>query len=330
MSQQATYNYDSNGRLTSVSFSNGFQIAYNYDSVGNRTTVATVSGNIVLNGFRFSLSSTDPAPTSDTLAATTGYLVPYTSDAITLAASDGSLFTDSTNGASLSLSFSAFTAGNVYRIFLSDPTASGSPTLSATQWTNSSTPGASLALTPATPGGFLVLSSDHTKRYIGDVYCTANGQVNDAAKDRGVFNQSNKVLRVCAAIDNAAAWSVASAAVQTRNHNTTEGVGRFGLMLGESPEAMDVNMQGYGHGSGTGTNYGMGFGVDITNNFTRVGLVTGVAATIDTALRANFIYQPATGRHFFQAMESGASGGSFSLKSGFAIDATILEALVKI
>lgn len=38
-SQQATYQYDSDGRLISVTFSNGAKITYTYDADGNRKTV---------------------------------------------------------------------------------------------------------------------------------------------------------------------------------------------------------------------------------------------------------------------------------------------------
>jgi YD repeat-containing protein len=38
------YTYDSLGRLTEVTYTNGTTITYNYDAMGNRTSVVTVCG----------------------------------------------------------------------------------------------------------------------------------------------------------------------------------------------------------------------------------------------------------------------------------------------
>ena len=44
MAPGATYTYDSLGRLTQVTYTNGTTIAYNYDHMGNRTSVVTTCG----------------------------------------------------------------------------------------------------------------------------------------------------------------------------------------------------------------------------------------------------------------------------------------------
>lgn len=41
MSDSATYEYDTRGRLKKVTFSNGTTIEYSYDANGNRTAVTT-------------------------------------------------------------------------------------------------------------------------------------------------------------------------------------------------------------------------------------------------------------------------------------------------
>jgi hypothetical protein len=282
------------------------------------------AGNNVINGFRFSLSATDPAPASDVLAATTGYLVPFTHDSITLVKGDGTLIIDNTNGGSVSLSFAAFTAGNVYRIFASDPSASGTPTLSAIQWQSITTPGASLAVTPATPGGFLVLSSDHTKRYVADVYCTANGAVNDATKDRGVFNVNNRILRQCLAIDTTNTWTMSNQAQHARNNNTTEGIGRFGVMIGLAQDAIRVSIIGRAHSSTINVLYQPAFGVDTSTSYSRTAELTANPVNVDRIAAASFTYMPSQGRHFFQAIESG--NGTSTVWGGNQV--AVLEAIV--
>lgn len=44
MSDDATYTYDSVGRLKTVTFDNGTVITYNYDDMGNRTSAVTTCG----------------------------------------------------------------------------------------------------------------------------------------------------------------------------------------------------------------------------------------------------------------------------------------------
>lgn len=41
MSDSATYEYDTRGRLKKVTFNNGTKIEYSYDATGNRTAVTT-------------------------------------------------------------------------------------------------------------------------------------------------------------------------------------------------------------------------------------------------------------------------------------------------
>ena len=43
-SDTATYTYDSQGRIKTVTFANGTVITYNYDNMGNRTSVVTTCG----------------------------------------------------------------------------------------------------------------------------------------------------------------------------------------------------------------------------------------------------------------------------------------------
>ena len=43
-SDTATYTYDSQGRIKTVTFANGTVITYNYDDMGNRTSVVTTCG----------------------------------------------------------------------------------------------------------------------------------------------------------------------------------------------------------------------------------------------------------------------------------------------
>jgi YD repeat-containing protein len=322
---QAIYEYDSVGRLESVTFDSGAKITYSYDPVGNRTSVvaqpAVVTSSGVLNGFRFSLSSTQPVPSSDITGATSGYLVPYTSDEITLLNSSGSLFTNSSDGASLSLSFSGFTAGTVHRIFASDPTASGTTTLSAVAWSSTSSPGSSLALAPAAPGGFLVQQSTPTNRYIADIYCSATGEVSDAVAQRDVFNNENRVLRRAAASDTTASWSVGSGVTGARDNNTTNGVGRFTLMVGQALDAIVLSMDGNVATLGRGATYQFGFGVNSTSAFTRSRYMQQ-----DDGFNGSWIYQPAVGWSYIQAME-GAISASVTL-SGNSPEA-VLEAFVR-
>ena len=320
---------DKLGRVTDVFFESGASQSFQYDALGNRisTNVVVAANAFVANGFRLSLSSTDPIPPADIIGATTGYLVPLTSSLLTLISSSGSIFTDDSLGSSIPLSFSAMTAGNVYRIFASDPTQSGTISLSAIAWTNPTTPGTAAALAKASPGGFLASAGSATLRYIGDVYCNSTaGQVNDAAKDRGVFNNENRVLRQCTASDPAA-WNYSLTTIRPRDNNTTEGVGRFGVLFGNDPEAFQIQTQLIGYGTTVNVFFFMGFGVDSTTAFT--GSFTYDMSPTVTSLyvTSTYIYQSAIGRHFFQALEQVNSGapGTVAIEGD-----AVMNALVRI
>jgi len=334
--------YDSKKRLKRAVFANGSQMANIHDASGKKGTRLIVPNFVasspIFNGYRFSLSSSSPVPASDILSATSGYLVPFTSDCMTLLNSSNALFTNSSDGGAISLSFSSFLAGHVYRIFASDPSESGTTSLSATAWTSITNPGTALALEEAAPGGFLVLQSNPTLRYVADVFCnTTNGQVNDALKDRGVFNVNNKVSRRCAAIDpGPSSWAVGVGNTQTRDNNTTEGVGRFGVLIGSATDAMVLSMDGECNSTSPPSlaSYQFGFAVDATNTFTRSQIVTADGQGVTgqgTGFSALWTYQPAIGRHYFQAMEGAIGSGA---RNGVSVNPnspeTVLEAYVSI
>ncbi|MDR3615532.1 MAG: hypothetical protein P4L53_18375 [Candidatus Obscuribacterales bacterium] len=296
---------DKLGRVTDVFFESGASQSFQYDALGNRisTNVVVAANAFVSNGFRLSLSPTDPIPSADITGANTGYLVPLTSSLLTLLSSTGTIFTDDSLGAAIPLSFSGMVAGNVYRIFASDPTQSGTISLSAVAWTNPTTPGSAAALAPASKGGFLASAGNATLRYIGDVYCnTTAGLVNDSAADRGVFNNENRAFRQCTALDPGT-WSFSSTTTRARNNNTTEGVGRFGVLFGNDPEAFQIEAQAYGLGTTTNVYYSVGFGVDSITTFTG-SLLSNMSVTVSgTRASGTLNYQPVIGRHYFQALE---------------------------
>ncbi|MDR3615531.1 MAG: hypothetical protein P4L53_18370 [Candidatus Obscuribacterales bacterium] len=320
---------DKLGRVTDVFFESGASQSFKYDALGNRvsTNVVIAANAFVANGFRLSLSSTDPVPAADIVGATSGYLVPLTNSLLTLISSSGSIFTNDSLGASIPLSFSGMAAGNVYRIFATDPTQSGTISLSAVALTNPTTPGSAAALAKASPGGFLASAGNFAMRYIGDVYCNSTaGQVNDAAKDRGVFNNENRVLRQCTASDPAP-WNYAGTTIRPRDNNTIEGVGRFGVLFGNDPEAFQIQTQLLGYGTTVNVFYYLGFGVDSTTAFT--GSFTYDMSPTVTSLyvTSTYIYQSAIGRHFFQALEQVNPGGPGTV----AVEAdAIMNALVRI
>jgi hypothetical protein len=59
MATGAVYNYDSLGRLTNVTFSDGGMVTYNYDNEGNRTSVVEVAESGCCQHVRAVLQSSD-------------------------------------------------------------------------------------------------------------------------------------------------------------------------------------------------------------------------------------------------------------------------------
>lgn len=141
------------------------------------------------NGFRLSCT-TSAVPTTDINSSGTIYLVPFTSDRISLY--DGTnWYSRSTSGSSVSLSLSGLTASKVYDVFAYWTGSAVALELSAA-WTNDTTRADALAQ----QNGVWVKSGTTTRRHVGYFYAKTTTTTCDDKGNRIVINRDNVVKRV--------------------------------------------------------------------------------------------------------------------------------------
>lgn len=245
---------------------------------------------------RLTLTSGVPVTMSDVTAAETLYYTPYKGNAIALY--DGSNW----NLYSFSeLSIDVPDATNCYDAFIYDN--SGTPTLELTAWTNPTT--RATALTKQ--DGVLVKTGAVTRRYIGTFYSTTagNGQIQDAAAFRGLFNYYNREARVLLKLDSSAGWSYATASWRAKNGNTANSVA---VVIGVQDQQVEVINHSLAAIT-AGTAYiGIGFDADTSD----VANITGIheVAASRTPAHARLVGYPGEGLHTYYAVENGSTGGS--------------------
>jgi hypothetical protein len=161
---------------------------------------------------RLSLVSSDPAPATDQLAATTIYLVPYGGDQLALY--DGTKWAVYTvNNQTVSPPGASNQTFDIFAFI-----SSGAIALETLNWTNDTTRATAIA----TQNGIPVKSGDATRRYMGTGHTTGtSGQIEDSRQRRFVFNYYNRLSRQLLYTGSlAASWSYSSAAWRAANATT--------------------------------------------------------------------------------------------------------------
>lgn len=163
---------------------------------------------ISLPGGRLTLTTGVPVTTADVTAAGTLYYTPYVSGSIKLYTSSAwkqYIFTE------LSLSFT-LTSGKNYDVFIYDNSGTLTLVLSAA-WTNDTTRADALA----TQDGVTVLSSDHSRLWLGTIRASGSNVTEDSKAKRFVWNAYNRVSRYLYAAISAATYTYATNTVRQCN-----------------------------------------------------------------------------------------------------------------
>lgn len=189
-------------------------------------------------GGRLSLTSGVPVTTTDVLAATTIYFVPYKGGSLT---------------SQVSVAVPATTL-TVYDIFYTI----SSNTLSLLAWTNQTTRATALAYS----GSTLVLSGTPTSIYLGTFMTTSvSGQTQDASSGRYLWNYYNRVQRTMVRVETAASWLYTSTTWRQANANT---LNQINFVCGVVEDAINVTVIGAAATSGTVAG-GVGVGINSTS-----------------------------------------------------------------
>ncbi len=253
---------------------------------------------------RLTLTSGVPVTTSGVAAATTLYFTPYRGARVALY--NGSTWVLSTL-TERSLALGALSANTNYDIFLYDN--AGALTLEAVAWTNDTTRATALAL----QDGVYVKSGATERRYLGTIRTTGTaGQCEDSVARRFVWNCYNRVGRTLYAADSTAQWTYTSTAWRPSNNNTTDGVGRFALVLGLSEGVVRAeHMSIAGGSSGSGSIYpAAGIGLDATTtNHAQLWIGRG-GDNYASPHVALYVGYPSAGYHYFQRLEKASNSNA--------------------
>ncbi len=166
---------------------------------------------------RLSLTTGVPVTTTGVTGATTLYLTPYNGTDIDIYSGAAWVRFQQTQ---LSIAIPN-TANTAYDVFIQYN--AGTPQLSLTAWTNSSTRATALSY----QNGVLVLSGTTTSRYVGSIFVDASQAGKDSLLYRYVYNYYNRVERQMVVNESAASWTYATATWRQTNANTANQVNFF-------------------------------------------------------------------------------------------------------
>lgn len=261
-----------------------------------------LSGSV---GFRLTLVTNNPIPTTDQLAKSTIFLTPYRGNILPLFINGVWKFL---NTVEISCAVPA-TTNTPFDIFADDIDNDGVVTLSTVDWTNDTTRATDLALQDYV----YVLSGIPGKLYVGTGRTTGvAGETKDADAGRCLWNWYNPVPRKLRVFDPASTWSYASATYRYANGNSDN---KVEFITGIA--ALPVNISAVGLCGGTDATgvvavTGIGINSGTTPN-TQGTLGQGCGTgTFDNNAQANLIFFPAIGYNYLAWLEAtNARTGNF-------------------
>ena len=267
--------------------------------IGGDTTVQKA---ISIMNCRLTLTSGTAVTTADVTGAETIYLTPFDGNRIWLY--DGTVWVAY---ALSEISGDVPDAAQMNDVFVYDN--SGTLTLDIVAWTNDTTRATALAL----QDGVLVKTGALGRRYVGSFYSdiTGNGQTEDSAANRYVWNYYNRKFRpMKAALETTNTWTYTSTTIRQANANTAN---QLNFCIGVSQDRVFATAKGIAGHDGGGANEGMQvfIGLDVTNAMA-TGCLPGVTELFDAATfleaQAEYAGFSGIGKHFLSWLERTSTG----------------------
>ena len=259
---------------------------------------------------RLTLTSATPVTTADVSGASAGtiYFTPYKGNRISLY--------DGTNWRLYSfseISVDVPDATQMNDVFVYDN--SGTITLEVVAWTNTTTRAVALA----TQNGILVKTGTLTKRYLGSFYSTTagNGETEDSAANRFLWNYYNRVERVLRATAEATnTWNYTTAAYRQANSSAAN---QLNFVVGVSEDAVKASTITVASNTTAGVAFFGGIGLDSTtvssaqiNGFNRTQI-----ANVELTTTGSYDAPVAVGKHYLAWLEySDATGTTTFIGDG--------------
>lgn len=279
-------------------------------ATGTATTDAAAVQNVNARSMcegRLTLTTGVPVTTSDVTAAETLYFTPYKGSCIALY--DGTNWVRRTF---TEVSIDVPDATNCYDVFAYDN--SGTVTLELTAWTNTTTRATALT----TQDGVLVKTGALTRRYLGTFYCTTagNGQIEDSAANRYLWNYYNRVRRTMARpIQGSLTYQYTTATYRQANANTGN---QLNFVIGVAEDMVSAYSVHSASSSGAedAILFYQAIGYDATNA-AATGCCPGVArsnsaTTVVQLANATYNGYPAVGAHYLSFLEQSTASGTTS------------------
>lgn len=214
-------------------------------------TYTNIAGTIETNGFRLTLATGNPVPTTDITSAGTIYLTPMFSGQIGLFINSAWTMITSPQ-VSLALSI---TSGNNYDVFAFSTSGSGVLSLELSSAWSSATARANAL---AQQDGVWVKSADHSRRYLGTIRATGTNITEDSQLNRFCYNFYNQQSRPLLVNDSTQNWtSPIGGWHQARGQSTNN----FNYVCGMTWEKISVVVQACQSGINTSNN-SVGVGID--------------------------------------------------------------------
>lgn len=166
-------------------------------------------------GFRLSLQTATPVPTSDITAATTIYMTPYMGNKISLYFG-GQWVVYST--AEISIALGTLVIGTLYDVFCYSN--AGTPTLElGPAWTNSGAGTSSRSTALMFQDGVYVKNGDATRRYMGTFLTDTTTTTKDTKASRYLWNMYNRVNRFFFRGETTPSWTWSTSSYQRANNS---------------------------------------------------------------------------------------------------------------
>lgn len=260
------------------------------------TSLPEFSRGYVVQG-RLTLTTAVPVTTGDVTAAETVYFTPFRGNQIDLY--------DPNAGTWVRYTFSELTldvpdATQMNDVFIYN--SSGTLTLEAVAWSNTTTRATALV----TQNGVLVKSGATGRRYLGSFYGTTagNGQTEDSAAKRYLFNYYNRVRKFMSVVDTTDSWAYSTATYQQAN---AAAANQLDMVIGVSEDAVDASVNGIATSSGaTGRAVSVGVGVDSTSvNSAQRTSFTFVTNATTLSCMGWYLGYPGIGKHVLVWLEKG-------------------------
>lgn len=265
-------------------------------------------------GMRLSLSSNTYVPSGDVTGASTLYWTPVISG--------GSGIVSGYNGSAIarklvtqkSLALTSLTSGKNYNVYYD---YDGDALVLGAAWTGDTTPSETIADESGAP----VLSTDHTKLYLGVIRTTGTTTTEDSAAKRFVWNRFNQTPRVMkAATETTDSWPYTLAAFRRANNNTAN---QLEYVTGAAETFVEANVSMLASHTAS-TNVAVGIGVDsATVNSAPFHGATAVSTSV-LPITARYSGMPGIGYHFLAQLEYSTASGTTTWY-GDAGNATIFQ-----